>query len=113
MCDTLGVEPNYHLLQYLYMKNALILHDTGNDHTGNWFPWLKTQLKNKGYKVWVPDLPDADTPSTKRYNKFLLEENDWEFNDESLIIGRSSGAVAILGLLQELPLLIELLELSK
>ena len=85
------------------MKNALILHGTNGNSQHNWFPWLQKELERAGYKVWTPDLPKADTPNIKRYNKFLLEENDWEFNRESIFIGHSSGAVAIFGLLQALP----------
>ena len=87
----------------LLVKNALILHGTDNNSQGNWFPWLKKQLEKHGWKVWIPDLPRSDKPSVKRYNKYILKDNDWEFNENSVIIGHSSGAVAILGLLQELP----------
>jgi predicted alpha/beta hydrolase family esterase len=85
------------------MKNALILHGTANNHTGNWFMWLKKELENKGYKVWVPDLPNSEQANVKRYNKFIFSNKDFSFNKETLIIGHSSGAVAILGLLQKLP----------
>lgn len=85
------------------MKNALILHGTGGDHNENWFPWLHKQLEENGYKVWSPDLPEADTPNIQRYNKFLLSENNWTFDQDSILVGHSSGAVAILGLLQALP----------
>lgn len=85
------------------MKNVLILHGTENVPTDNWFPWLQSQLESQGYKVWVPALPQADRPNIKRYNKFLLDENDWKFNEKSIIVGHSSGAVATLGLLEALP----------
>lgn len=82
------------------MENALILHGTGNNAEDNWFPWLKKELEDRGYKVWVPDLPEANNPNLERYNKFLLPK--WEFNEETVLIGHSSGAFAILGILQDL-----------
>ena len=84
------------------MKNALILHGISGLPTENWFQWLKKELEKLGYKVWVPQLPKSDKPNIKRYNKFLLSK-DFDFNKETIIIGHSAGAVAILGLLEALP----------
>lgn len=84
------------------MKNALILHGTDATVKDNWFPWLESKLKKRGYKVWVPGLPRSGKPSMKRYNKFILS-NNWKFDKDSVIIGHSSGAVAILGILQTAP----------
>lgn len=83
------------------MKNALLLHGTGNDSTRNWLPWLKKELENRGYAVWAPDLPHADKPNITTYNRFIFPK--WKFNNESILIGHSSGAVAILGILEQLP----------
>ena len=83
------------------MKNVLILHGTNGNHESNWFQWLENEFTQKGYKVWVPDLPYAEKPNTERYNHQIFL--NWKFDSDSIIIGHSSGAVAILGLLQSLP----------
>jgi hypothetical protein len=85
------------------MKSALILHGTASTSQMNWFPWLKEKLEEKGWNVWVPNLPKAEKPNIKRYSAFLLGNQDWKFNQNSVVIGHSSGAVAILGLLQNMP----------
>lgn len=83
------------------MKRAVIFHGTGGSPEENWFPWLKEELERDGWKVWVPALPGNDYPSTERYNEYLLAQ-DWDWQD-NLLIGHSSGSVAILGLLPNLP----------
>ncbi len=85
------------------MKNALILHGTNGSSQENWFPWLKQQLEEAGYTVWVPDLPGADAPNLKTYNKFIFTDHDFKITPETILIGHSSGAMAILGLLEALP----------
>lgn len=83
------------------MKNALILHGTGNNSTGNWFLWLKEQLENIGYETFVPDLPDSDHPDSEKYWQVL---KDFNFNSETILVGHSSGASVIFGILDKLSL---------
>lgn len=85
------------------MKNVLILHGAGNNSQGNWFPWLKRTLEEKGYKVWSPDLPNSDTPVLKDWLDTVFSNKEWELNEESIIVGHSSGATLILRILEDLP----------
>lgn len=84
------------------MKNALILHGTDGSSRDNWFPWLKTELEKISWHVWTPDLPHSEKPNIVRYNEYIFSSG-WKFDKDSVLIGHSSGAVAILGLLQDLP----------
>lgn len=83
------------------MKNALILHGKDGNPDKNWFSWLQKELIKKGYDVWVPQLPDADDPDIQKYLEFITD-SDWKFNKDSVIVGYSAGAVAILGILTAL-----------
>lgn len=65
--------------------------------------WLKGALIGQGHTVWLPQLPDADKPSAAAYTKFLLSNDTFTYDDQTVIIGHSSGAVAALYLLQHLP----------
>jgi predicted alpha/beta hydrolase family esterase len=84
------------------MKNVLILHGTQATSKSNWCPWLKKELEEKGFRVWLPDLPNPNLPSLTGINKFIFANKDWEFNSDSIIVGHSSGAIAILAILSEL-----------
>jgi len=85
------------------MKNALILHGAGNNSQGNWFPWLKEELEKQGYQVWSPDLPDSNVPMRDKWLGMIFGNKDWEFNEETIIIGHSAGATCILRILEQLP----------
>ena len=86
------------------MTNVLILHGTDATPDSNWFMWLKGKLVGRGYHVWLPQLPSSDKPSTKTYTKFLLANKKFKFDEDTILIGHSSGAVEILNLLQHLPI---------
>jgi len=85
------------------MQKALILHGTDSNPTDNWFPWLKKELEAKAWQVTLPELPDSSTPNIKKYNDFLFNQLHFDFDEDTVLIGHSSGAVAILGILQALP----------
>lgn len=90
------------------MRNALIFHGAGNNSKGNWFPWLKNELEKKGYQVFSPDFPNSDTPILEDWLDTVFKNKDFDFNQDTIIIGHSSGATLILRILERLPKNIEI-----
>jgi predicted alpha/beta hydrolase family esterase len=88
---------------YERMANFLLLHGTGASPDSNWFMWLKGKLVGQGHKVWLPQLPNADTPDTAVYTNFLLSNDNFTYDNQTIIVGHSSGSVEALYLLQHLP----------
>lgn len=80
----------------------VILHGTGGSSKGNWFPWLKTELEKQGHKVWVPDLPDATKPNSEKWKEYFHANIPFPYDEETILIGHSAGAVASLYILQSL-----------
>lgn len=85
------------------MSKFLILHGSNGSPQSNWFMWLKGKLIGQGHEVWLPQLPNADKPNAETYTAFLLGNKDFIFDEDTVLIGHSSGAVEILNLLQSLP----------
>lgn len=81
------------------MKRAVILHGTDGKPYHHWMPWLKTKLEERGYEVWVPELPENHTPNAQVYNDFLFGQG-WDFTD-NIVVGHSSGSVSVLNLLAD------------
>lgn len=79
------------------MKRAVLLHGTDGSPEYHWFPWLRNQLKQSGYEVFAPLLPDNHRPNRHTYEQFL-KASDWDFTD-NILVGHSSGATTVLNLL--------------
>lgn len=80
------------------MKNAIILHGTGTKNDEFWFPYLKTELEKLGYDVWLPQLPNAEHPNLEDWLPFILSRGT--FTEETVLIGHSAGAQAMLSVLE-------------
>jgi predicted alpha/beta hydrolase family esterase len=78
------------------MKTAIILHGTLSSPNGNWFKWLKNELEERGLQVWLPQLPHAEQPSLNDWYRFMQKECPFAINEDTLIIGHSSGAILAL-----------------
>ena len=82
------------------MKNAIILHGTGDKNTDFWFPYIKQKLEQKDFEVWLPQLPNAETPNLKDWLSFVLENG--KFTEDTVLIGHSAGAQLILSILEKI-----------
>lgn len=87
------------------MKNAMIFHGTSGNPDKFWIPWLKDMLEKDGYEVWVPQLPEPDTPDLKIQLPFVLKNG--KFNSETVIIGHSAGNPLIISVLEKIDIRIK------
>jgi uncharacterized protein len=83
------------------MKTAIILHGTLGSPNGNWFQWLEQELKSRGFQVWLPQLPHAEQPSLQQWADFVHTNCPFALNNETLVVGHSSGAILALVLAQQ------------
>ena len=86
------------------MKNAIILHGTHDRPDQYWFPYIKGKLEEKGYSVWLPQLPDVK-PNLEEWLPFILDGG--VFGAETILIGHSAGAQIILSVLENLDVTIK------
>jgi len=77
------------------MKIA-VFHGWGSTSKDNWFPWLKNELEKKGHEVFCPDLPDTEFPDQ---DKWLKKAMEFKYDENTILVGHSSGSVLILHLL--------------
>lgn len=82
------------------MKNASIFHGTGGTPDLFWFPYLQSELKSRGFDVWLPQLPQADKPDINVWLPFALSEG--RYDEETILIGHSAGCPLILSILENI-----------
>ena len=80
------------------MKNVIILHGTGDSPDLFLFPYVAQGLREKGFEVWLPQLPNAEKPNLKDWLPFILENG--RFTEETVIVGHSAGAQIVLSILE-------------
>lgn len=84
------------------MTNIIIIHGTGGNPEGNWFPWLKYKLEKLGCNVFVPRFP---TPHNQSLENWLKVFKDYEqYLDEStIVVGHSLGPAFLLTVIENSP----------
>lgn len=89
---------------------VFIFHGTMGSPKGNWFPWLKRELKGLGIEVFVPRFP---TPEGQNLDNWLKTFEPYQkyVNKDSVFVGHSMGPAFIFRLLEkrQLPILASIL----
>ena len=77
---------------------AIIIPGNGNtDITENWFQYVKKELQELGLDVIAENMPDPDLARKEYWLPFIKEKLSTK---DAILIGHSSGAVAILRYLE-------------
>lgn len=88
------------------MDKAFIFHGTGAGKYDHWFPNIAQKLEEEGVEVCRPEFPTPEGQNLQNWIR-VLEEQDMEIDDETVLIGHSTGAVFILDILYERDVTIE------
>lgn len=72
-----------------------------DDANGDWRPWLKTELEKLNFEVYIPQMPDIDTPIIEAWVNKLSEVTGTPDKD-TYFIGHSIGCQTILRYLETL-----------
>lgn len=81
------------------MNNAIIFHGTGCTPDSFWHPYLKRELEQRGYEVWVPALPDTDTPELA---KWLPVAQQGTYSKDTVVVAHSAGCPLALAVVEKL-----------
>src|SRR5581483_3016768 len=90
--------------------NYLFLHAFRDSSKDVFWPWLKKELEGQGHKVFAPDLPNASEPNIEEQLNFILK--NYNFDENTIIIGHSLGAVLALKVLPKIKVKIRKLILA-
>jgi len=83
-------------------KRVFIIHGWGGNPGEAWLPWLAEKLREKGFFVEVPEMPDTDNPKIEAWISHL-EEIVGRCDENTFFVGHSIGCQAIMRYLEKLP----------
>ncbi len=93
-----GAEINFEIEQKPI--RYVILHGYSGKPNEVFIPWLKKNLEDRGHEVYAPELPDTKTPDADAQAEFVL--NNFNFDENTVLIGHSYGVPTSLKILQRL-----------
>jgi predicted alpha/beta hydrolase family esterase len=81
------------------MKTAIVIHGMPSKTqwetpgykiaSRHWFPWIKSKLEEKGFEVFLPEMPEPYAPD---YDKWAAEFEKLPLQEDTVLVGHSAGA---------------------
>lgn len=83
-------------------KRVFIIHGWDGYPKEGWFPWLKNELKTRGFNVFIPQLPKPGEP---RINNWVpvVKKIVGKPDEQTYFVGHSMGCQTIARYLETLP----------
>lgn len=84
------------------MSKVIIFHgtDCAPDSPFYWYQWLKQELLAQGFEVENPYYPEINREDINAFLPKIFDNHT--FDENTIIVGHSSGAALILGILEKL-----------
>lgn len=90
------------MVEFAAKKRIFIVHGWDGYPEEGWFPWLKKELEARGFKVFVPQLPNAENPRIEKWVPALASAVG-TVDKNTYFVGHSMGCQAIARYLESLP----------
>jgi len=96
-----GAEIDFRMALANKKPRFVILHGYSKDGAKSSFiPWLKKVLESRGHEVEAPEMPNPKQPKETEQVEFVLK--NCKFDESTVIIGHSLGAVVAMKLIMKL-----------
>lgn len=79
---------------------AVVIHRWDGNPNSDWYPWLKNELDNKGFKVKIPTMPNTSEPKIKAWVSHL-KKIVGELDNETYFVAHSIGCQTVMRFLEK------------
>ena len=82
------------------VKRMFIVHGWDFNPKMNWYPWLKKELEKAGFKVFIPEMPNASEPDIGDWVSHL-KDMVGKLDENTYFVGHSIGCQTIMRFLEK------------
>ena len=86
------------------MKSVMIFPGYGESGESVWFPYLSKELKELNFDVNIINFPDPNDPVLSHWLSVALKK---DYDEETILVGHSSGVAVILSVLENINIRIQ------